>query len=377
MGLDDTPEYQAAQKIWKVVPPILLALGTVGNLLSIIVLLKKTTRKSSTAVYLTTLACTDLLVLWTGLLRQWIKYLFKIDVRHLSQFGCKLHVFLVYAGTQMASWILVAVTTERFIGVWCPHKVKMGCTPATACTVVTIICILISCLNAHWFFGVGELELTFGNVTQTYKCVTLFDSYGEFLHFIWPWVDMCVFGLIPFVILVFANSAIVIKVVLSHKKSRSIVAPARRGSKQNKSNSKSSQLTAMLLTINTVFLLCVTPISIYLIGEPIWIKSVKTIEEYAIFTLWWAIVNSFMYTNHTVNFMLYFLSGSRFRQEVKALFCGGKTRSLFGVTENPTRVAPSNTEATQIDQCTSMQAIQSQLSGRNDKSREQVIESVA
>ena len=68
--------YKAGVLIWKVVPPILILLGTIGNSLSILVLTRRSIRVSTTALFLTVLACVDLLVLYSGLLRQWLIYLF-------------------------------------------------------------------------------------------------------------------------------------------------------------------------------------------------------------------------------------------------------------------------------------------------------------
>lgn len=377
VNLEEIPDWRALLKIWKVVPPILLVLGTFGNVLSIVVLMRKKTRRSSTAMYLTALACADLLVLYTGLLRQWIKYMFEIDVRHYSIAGCKIHVYLVYVGTQVSSWILVAVTSERFIGVWCPHKVKMGCTPVTAGIVIGVICFVLGGINTHWLYGVGDYKYIYRNATRVAKCSALTDDYRRFLHYYWPWMDLCLFCLIPFVVLLVENSAIIIKVVHSHKKARTQIAPARNGGEPNKPSNKRSQLTAMLLTINAVFLVCVTPISIYLIGQPHWLEQLETWEEYAYMQLWWAVVNSLMYVNHTINFVLYFLSGSRFRQEVKALFCGGRTRAIFGLTANTTRVAPSNTDVSQVDPATYIQSKTGQLNEQNTNKNQQLVESVA
>ena len=374
MGLDGIPDWEAAVNIWKVIPPILLIIGTFGNVLTIVVLMRRKTRRSSTAIYLTALACSDLMVLYTGLLRQWIKYMYETDVRHLSVVGCKIHVYLVYFGTQMSSWLLVAVTSERFVGVWCPHKVKMGCTPVTAGGVVGVLCFIIGGLNVHWLYGKGDFEYTFRNQTRVAKCASLFDEYDNFLRFHWPWVDLCMFCLVPFTILVIENAAIVIKVIQSHAKSRTQVAPSKNGREQKKPSSKRSQLTAMLLTINAVFFVCVTPISIYLIGQTYWIEDITTWEQYAYMMLWWAIVNALMYMNHAINFIMYFLSGTRFRQEVKALFCGGRSSGLFGMTMNTTRVAPSNTDVSQIDPTAYMKTKQTE---QNPQERNRQIESIA
>ncbi|KAH3874342.1 hypothetical protein DPMN_037584 [Dreissena polymorpha] len=55
-----------ASLLWKIVAPLFFTIGTVGNILSIIVLTRRNTRKSSTAVYLTALSLSDLIVINTG-----------------------------------------------------------------------------------------------------------------------------------------------------------------------------------------------------------------------------------------------------------------------------------------------------------------------
>ena len=45
-------EYKAGIIIWKTVPPILITFGTCGNILSIVVLARKSNRKSTTAIFL-------------------------------------------------------------------------------------------------------------------------------------------------------------------------------------------------------------------------------------------------------------------------------------------------------------------------------------
>ena len=60
------PEFLLAEEVWRVGSPILLAVGTVGNVLSILVLTRKKLRKITTMFYLAVLALADLAVLYTG-----------------------------------------------------------------------------------------------------------------------------------------------------------------------------------------------------------------------------------------------------------------------------------------------------------------------
>ncbi|XP_053395950.1 neuromedin-U receptor 2-like [Mercenaria mercenaria] len=338
--LNQYSEYRNALRIWKSVPPMLLVLGTLGNLLTIVVLMRSKSRMSSTALYLSSLAVSDLLVLWTGLLRQWINYMFDVDVRHFSVAGCKIHVFLVYFATQCSSWLLVAVTSERFIGVLLPHKVKQGCTTRIAIVTISIIVGSLMLLNVHWFYGMGASVTVYNNITYQFKCSSIYDHYYDFLGFEWPWIDLCIFSLGPFTILLIGNISIIVRVLVSKHKTRTRIAPLNAGLGVNRSG-KTSQLTVMLVLLNVVFFTCTIPISIYLIGEQEWLRTLETYHELAILRLRWAVVNLFMYLNNAINFILYFLSGSRFRQEVKSLFCGGRSNALFG-TGTAARVWPGS-----------------------------------
>ena len=67
-----TWQYKAYINLMVYVPPVLLLLGTVGNVLNLVVLQSRQYRSSTSTVSLSALAVMDILVLWTGLLRQWI-----------------------------------------------------------------------------------------------------------------------------------------------------------------------------------------------------------------------------------------------------------------------------------------------------------------
>ena len=85
--------------------PILILLGTLGNLLSIIIFNQKEFRKKSTSNFLMILAFSDTMVLYCGLPRWWIRIYLEMDIRALSSVGCKVHIFLTYVFSQFSSYI--------------------------------------------------------------------------------------------------------------------------------------------------------------------------------------------------------------------------------------------------------------------------------
>ena len=74
-----------------IVQHLLSVFGTVGNVLSGIVMTRKSMRSNTMALMLTVLAVVDTLVLWVDMLRQYLKKIHDIDLRTFSSTSCKLH----------------------------------------------------------------------------------------------------------------------------------------------------------------------------------------------------------------------------------------------------------------------------------------------
>lgn len=103
---------------------IWIIFGTIGNLLTLLVLCKPRMRKHSTFTYLTILSLCDTLVLYFGLFRDYLVYKYKYDID--GDFICKFHVFFFYFVLHMASWLLVAVNIDRLIASTFLGKSKKG-----------------------------------------------------------------------------------------------------------------------------------------------------------------------------------------------------------------------------------------------------------
>ena len=65
--------------------------GTIGNVLSGIVTTRKSMRSNTMALMLTVLAVLDTGVLWVDMFREYLKRVYDIDWRLISNFGCKFH----------------------------------------------------------------------------------------------------------------------------------------------------------------------------------------------------------------------------------------------------------------------------------------------
>lgn len=90
-------------------------------------------------MYLTVLSCADIIVLNTGLLKNWVLYTFNIDIRELSDVMCRYNLWTIYTALDLSAWMLVAVTVELVGFVYYPTKFKTICSKCTAICVVFVI----------------------------------------------------------------------------------------------------------------------------------------------------------------------------------------------------------------------------------------------
>ncbi|XP_074650495.1 C-C chemokine receptor 1-like protein 1 [Tubulanus polymorphus] len=318
---DDTNYYDSVgELIWKLGIPILLLLGTFGNVSCLIVMTKNDPRVP-THLLLSCLAIFDTLGLYIGLSRYWVFYLTDgIDIWTFSEAVCKFGHFFVYYLLQCSSWILVAVTIERFIVTCAPIHAKTMTTTRNAVIALVTMFIALFILNSHYFHTV-ELIITRKNETLCWSE----DLHNRlFLDRTWALIDLTVYSLVPLVIIFVCNVSIIVKVRVSHRRTscgNARVVPNRQ--------KRISSMTAMLVTVNFVFMITTLPISIYVIvfyqkGKDYLHLEVKNsqnreqiLDSNAIL---WPLLNLLQYSNNALNFYLYCISGPRFREQYSQLF---------------------------------------------------------
>ncbi len=104
---------------------ILIISGSIGNTLSFCVMLRKEMRQMSTSVYLVALSVADTLCLLEGPLVDMILSSSLFLGWHMpmqSKSLCQLYFFLYYMNPHISSWCLVAVTVERLLVIYFPHR---------------------------------------------------------------------------------------------------------------------------------------------------------------------------------------------------------------------------------------------------------------
>ena len=292
--------------IRKICLPIIFVTGIIGNSLTIIILGQKRNRISSTSLYLLSLAVSDLITVIIGNLFVWIQTIWDFHIRDYNTFFCKVHVFFTYLCIHASSWILVLLTAERVLSVLRPHKVRILCCRRNALVALAITIGCLALLNGHFLVG---MEQEYSYYTRR-NCYGVGEGYINFINNIYPIVDFCVAFAIPCAFILVGNTIILFELAKMARRRKEMVA----------SEQKTNSLTVLLLMLNVLFILSTGPASIYFIIFPYLYDAASPSQIDLLYFIFY-IVNVLAGLNACMNFILYFLSGSKFRAEVKALLC--------------------------------------------------------
>ena len=301
--------------LFDIVLPMLLVLGTVGNVLSIIVLSRPSMRKSISTTFLLGLSVADLLVLYVCLGRDWMRYM-KGDIRNVSTWICKVSFWLQYSFLDFSIWLLASLTIERLISTFRPFANRVICTRSHAKRIILYLLVVDLIVHCHFLFGM-ELREEHKDGIHVYACGPATERYEKIFKYAWHYIDLALFSLIPFFILLVSNIYIICK-LLTKKRKLTTSSPTMVTSHAAQTT---SSMTKLLVTLNIIFIVTTAPIDIYLVCKPYIIPDdIPTAVEDK--DPLYAFVKILMYINNSVNFILYITSGSKFRKELKKIFQG-------------------------------------------------------
>lgn len=129
--------------------PTLVCVGSIGNILSVMVFFKTKLRKLSSSYYLAALGISDTCFL-IGLLVSWLNF---VDV-HIYNWNIFCQFFTYFSGlcSFLSVWFVVAFTVERFIAVLYPLKRQTMCTVRRAKLVLVGLVTLGCVISAPYLF---------------------------------------------------------------------------------------------------------------------------------------------------------------------------------------------------------------------------------
>ncbi|XP_070190166.1 probable G-protein coupled receptor 139 [Littorina saxatilis] len=307
------PEYRALKNLMLYVPPVLIVLGTFGNVFSFIIMRRRAMLKVSSYHYLASLAVADSLVLYIGLLRLWLGEVTGSDFHNSADWICKLTISLGYTASDLSVWLIIAVTVERYIVVCFPLRASAMINTNRAKKVIGFLVLLMFTINLHFFWTVEIVERQPVDGNNVSNCEAA-PHHQQLVNAVWPWVDACIYSFVPFIVILVLNILIVIEVIeaRAHRLRMQSTSERRRACGPG----EGMKLTIMLLTVSFAFLLTTLPMNISLIVTAFWDHSNNDLRRVVQFKLANTVAELLMYLNHSMNFCLYCATGQKFRQQI-------------------------------------------------------------
>jgi hypothetical protein len=95
---------------------ILVIVGTLGNLLTIIILCRRNLRRYVTMRYLIAVSVCDIITLYGWNLNNFYKFTISSNYNNLEQLSlalCRIMSYMTFVGLQLSSWCLTAVSIGK------------------------------------------------------------------------------------------------------------------------------------------------------------------------------------------------------------------------------------------------------------------------
>ncbi|KAK3611141.1 hypothetical protein CHS0354_014885 [Potamilus streckersoni] len=304
----------AMKWLWKIFSVVFLVFGLIGNLLAVLVFRKIGVSKRPTLFFLFVLAITDSVVLVTGLSRYWILNTFELDIRKLSDLGCKIHLFVIYFSMHYSSWILVFVGIERVIKTYLPLQFIRIVTFRRVYVSLIILFVILSGVDLHYFWTNGINNFTKGD------CSSLKDEYENFDDFVFVYIDFTFLSAAPFAIMLICN-VLLVRALRRIQRNR---ASMMHNVIFRRTQLVSNKLTKMLLVSTCYFLIATVPVSVIFIWDSYRRRLQNENSDRhskIVFDFAKTITYLAQYSNYSVNFYLYSMTNDKFWTKLK-IVCG-------------------------------------------------------
>ena len=260
----------------------------------------------STGVYLFCLTIADTTFLSVNsMTKNFIVICGHLDLTKVSDWSCKVYVYLLMTSKCMSAWLIVAVTVERLIVVCIPLKAKVVATRRKAWMTLAVCSTVVGAIYALILVTFRLRPRPWG-----WDC-TMHEYYtGMGLRVFLNTFDLVVYSLVPATILFLSNIVLIVKIVQSRNLRMHTASQASANQ-----NDDVAKVTLMLVLISVMFLLCTLPISLLFL-----IKSIDSaITDIPNYSVLYRGVYTLQLSNSAINFFLYCMSGPKFRQELWAL----------------------------------------------------------
>lgn len=313
--------------------PVIIIMGTIGNVLSFFVLVRCQMRNTSVYFYLLALAVADTSMLYVSAFKTWIRAVFGYELLHESDGACKVVTFLFLFWLHLSAWLIVFVTVDRFVVVWFPFKASSVCTVTRSRIATVALVMTIIVYNSHVFW---TYHLFYDPYKRMLVCGP--QSTMRFMFREFEYLKLASYSLIPFAIILVLNVAIITRLhwrpfLLRGRSGDTTSTFSGTSRTESATYGRQAKVTYMLAAVSLAWLVLTLPYAVHalvfiLSGSDPWRGMFRAVS----FLL--------MYTNHAINFYIYCITGKKFRRELEDLSKSACSR-MRNSTNGSTVCSPS------------------------------------
>ena len=275
-----------------ILPPIIIVVGALGNILTILVYSRKSFSKLSTKNTWRILATVEIFNV-LQLTKHFAKNTFAFNINKVSNFTCKLFVYFSYFNS-IPAWLLTYLSIERFLMIRSFHRLhKISIKYQTLIITFCIFWDLVIFSPILILYYVDYENKTTCRIIKGYESFDIFfycfDTFNS--------------TILPFLIM-FLCYLFLIRSVFKSRQKMTRFARETTASFSNHKHRRDIQFSTTLILSNFLFFILNFPIILKLIFNPLDSDS-----------LLYHFLGDLYYISYTVNFFIYLITNSNFRRE--------------------------------------------------------------
>ena len=277
---------------------ITLLFGSLGNLITCVIALRAKIRKTSSGIYMSALAIIDTVFLYIRIIPQ-ILVFFKVDLGIRNNFICKMvHYFIDYVD-YLSAWWRLCFAMERTLAITSPYTYRVYFTRRVTLAILLTCSVILAALSSPVLFSMTSN----GENCMFQKLKWLYIS---------AWINVVLSTILPFTGIIVSNSIMIYNLCKAR----------RQRQRLTDGQVNVHKITIMCISTSLCFVLSNAPLRVYAMSKNYYFRDSRPEALLALRTDIMLLLECCRYINGTLNFMLYFISGSVFREEVLKLFKG-------------------------------------------------------
>lgn len=296
------------------IPPVLIIVGTVNNLLLFAVYSRKKFASLPTRNIWRVLAIIDIFCL-VQITKYFSLNTFDYNLFNINLFTCKFIGYLTHCGI-MSAWLVVYISLERMLSILLPKANKrLRKFQVLICIGIISFYILFYSQRLVYNGFIYSNSTTDDNTTNdtitTRKC-TYLPKYRTESN-VFKWIDTTLSTILPFILMFLCSIFLIVTVFNSRRRMASNKSGQK--SKNNKKLMRDIKFSITLISLNFVFVAFKLPAIMFLSFG----GSTKSVAFY--------ILDDLYYTSYVINFYVFLASNSVFCQEFLAMIHVKKSRA--------------------------------------------------